>query len=116
MDTTLQFALNLTNTHSTLRGLRIDIIEVIVVEVTGLPQIGTRWFDRKATNSTAVRDFLVASEDVDVGGEFIRYIFVSLNFTLSNKVSLIWWALFIVNSLELSHAFRHQGYFLDIED
>ena len=62
MDMTLQFALNLTNTHSTVRGLRIDITEAIVAKVTGLPEIGTRWFGRKAPNSTAVRHFLVAGE------------------------------------------------------
>ena len=80
MDTTLQFALNLTDTHSTVRGLLIDVTEAIVAEVTRLPQIGTRWFDRKATNSTAVRDFLVASEIVDARGEFIRYNFCFFEF------------------------------------
>ena len=60
MDTTLQFSINLTNTHSTVRGLWIDITEAIVAEVIGLPQTGTRWYGRKATNSTIVRDVLVA--------------------------------------------------------
>ena len=37
---TLQFSLNLTNTHSEVRGLRIEVTKEIVAEVTGLPQVG----------------------------------------------------------------------------
>ena len=59
VDMALQFSLNLSDTHSTVRGLQIDITEAIVVEVTRLPQNGTRWFCWKEPNSIAVRDFLV---------------------------------------------------------
>ena len=36
-ETTLQFSLNLTETHSEVRGLHIEVSEAIVVEVTSLP-------------------------------------------------------------------------------
>ena len=39
-ETTLQFALNLTETHSEVQGLRIEVFEAIVAEVTNLPQVG----------------------------------------------------------------------------
>ena len=36
-ETTLQFALNLTETHSEVWGLHIEVSEAIVAEVTGPP-------------------------------------------------------------------------------
>ena len=48
-ETTLQFSLNLTDTHSEVRGLRIEVIEEIVAEVTGIPQVVRTWFGRKPT-------------------------------------------------------------------
>ena len=66
--TTLKFALKLIDTHSTVRGFQIDVTEAIVAEVTGLPNIGTRWFGLKATNSIAVHKFLVAGEIVQPRG------------------------------------------------
>ena len=39
-ETALRFALNITKTHLEDRGLHIEVIEEIVVEVTCLPQIG----------------------------------------------------------------------------
>ena len=39
-ETVLQFALNLTETHSKVRGLHIEVTEEIVAEVTSLPQSG----------------------------------------------------------------------------
>ena len=39
-ETALQFALNLTKTHSEVRGLCIEVFEAIVAKVTGLPQVG----------------------------------------------------------------------------
>ena len=39
-EASLQFTLNLTETHSEVWGLRIEVSEAIVVEVTGLPQVG----------------------------------------------------------------------------
>ena len=62
--TTLQFILNLTDTHSQVRGVHIDVAEVIVVRVIGFPQVGRSWFEQKTQNATAVRDFLAASEHV----------------------------------------------------
>ena len=35
-ETTLQFSLNLTKTHSKVQGLRIKVLEAIVANVTGL--------------------------------------------------------------------------------
>ena len=40
-DTSLQFTLNLTETHSEVWGLHIEVSEAIVVEVTSLP----RWVE-----------------------------------------------------------------------
>ena len=42
----LQFALNLTDTHSEVWGLRIEVSEAIISEVTAIPQVGKAWFRR----------------------------------------------------------------------
>ena len=42
----LQFALNLTETHSNVLGLRIEVSKAIMAEVTGIPQVGKAWFGR----------------------------------------------------------------------
>ena len=39
-ETDLQFALNIIETHSNVRGLCIEFSEAIVAEVIGLPQVG----------------------------------------------------------------------------
>ena len=53
-ETALPFSLNLTDTHSTVKGLHIDVTKEDVAEVTGLTQVGRIWFGRKALNATAV--------------------------------------------------------------
>ena len=53
-DTTLQFASNLTETHSEVRGLHIEVSEAIVAEVTDLPQGGRAWFGRRTPNDAVV--------------------------------------------------------------
>ena len=63
-ETALQFALNLTETYSEVRGLRIEVSEAIVAEVTGLPQVGRAWFGRRNPNAVAVQGFLVAGEQL----------------------------------------------------
>ena len=68
MITTLKFSLKLIDTHSTVRGLWIDVTEAIMTEVTGLPKIGMRWFGLKATNLITVHNFLVAGETVQLRG------------------------------------------------
>ena len=50
-ETTLQFVLNLTENHSDIRGLWIEVSEVIVAE---FPQIGRSWFGRRTPNVSAV--------------------------------------------------------------
>ena len=50
----LQFALNLTETHSEVWGLRIEFYEAIMVEVTGIPQVGRAWFGRRVPNTAIV--------------------------------------------------------------
>ena len=40
----LQFALNLTETHSEVWGLHIEVSESIISEVTAIPQVGKAWF------------------------------------------------------------------------
>ena len=54
--------MNLTETYLEVIGIRINITEEIVVEVTGLPQEGRSWFGRRTQNATAMREFLVANE------------------------------------------------------
>ena len=53
-ETALQFALNITETHSEVRGLRIEVSKSILVEVTGLPQVGRAWFGLRTLNAAAV--------------------------------------------------------------
>ena len=60
----LQFALNLTETHSEVWGLRIEFSEAIMAEVTGIPQVGRAWFGRRFPTTTAVQDFLIEGEQV----------------------------------------------------
>ena len=50
----LQFALNLIETHSEVRGLGIEVSKAIVAEVTGLPQVGRAWFGLRTLNAAAV--------------------------------------------------------------
>ena len=38
-ETSLQFSLNITKTQSQVKGMQIEVYEVIVVEVTTLPQV-----------------------------------------------------------------------------
>ena len=45
-EATFKFALNLIETHSEVWGLHIEISEAIIVEVTGIPQVGRAWFGR----------------------------------------------------------------------
>ena len=40
----LQFSLNLIETHSEVWGLRIEVSEAIISEVTAIPQVGRAWF------------------------------------------------------------------------
>ena len=54
-------------THSEVRGLRIEVTEEIVAEVTGIPQVGRTWFGRKTHNATAVHDCMGAVEQVCQG-------------------------------------------------
>ena len=42
--TTIEFTPNLTDTHSEVRGMCIEVTKAIVVEVTCLPQIARSWF------------------------------------------------------------------------
>ena len=62
--TALQFSLNLTETHSEVRGLRIKVSEAIVSKVTRLPQVGRSWFGQRAAHATTVQDFLREGEHI----------------------------------------------------
>ena len=53
-ETALKFILNLTNTHSEVKGVHIDVTEAILVEVTGLLHVEWSWFGRKTHNVTVV--------------------------------------------------------------
>ena len=59
---TLQFALNLTETHSEVWGLRIEVSEAIMAKVTGIPQVGRAWFGRRVPTTAVVQDFLIEGE------------------------------------------------------
>ena len=41
---TFQFSMNFTRDHPIIKGLRIDVSEQALVEVTGFPRIGNTWF------------------------------------------------------------------------
>ena len=58
----LQFALNLTETHSEVWGLRIEVSKAIIAEVTGIPQVGRAWFGRRVPTTTTLQDFLIEGE------------------------------------------------------
>ena len=60
----LQFALNLTETHSEVWGLRIEVSEAIISEVTAIPQVGKAWFGRRVPTTTAREAFLREGEQV----------------------------------------------------
>ena len=47
---TLQFSQNMVGDHFEVEGLRIDVSEHVLAEVTGLTTVGKRWFVRKVFN------------------------------------------------------------------
>ena len=59
-DMTFQFAMNLTQYQSDIRGSRIYVSEEDLVEITRLPRIRDRWFFLKRYNLIAVEYFLAA--------------------------------------------------------
>ena len=40
-------------------GLRIEVSEAIIAEVTGIPQVGRAWFGRRVPTTAAIQDFLI---------------------------------------------------------
>ena len=65
-ETALQSALNLIETHSEVWGLRIEVSEAIVAEVTGLPQEGRAWFRHRTPTTAAVQDFLREGDQIQM--------------------------------------------------
>ena len=63
-EATLQFSLNLIETHSEVWGLRIEFSEAIMAEVTGLPQEGRACFGRRTPTTAAVQEFLREGEQI----------------------------------------------------
>ena len=63
-ETTLQFSMNLREDQSMAKGLRVEVSDRAMVEVTGLPRIGRKWFGRKRPNLHAIENFLTARESV----------------------------------------------------
>ena len=59
LETTLQFALNITETH-----LEVRVSEAIGAEVIGLPQVGRSWFVQRTPNAAVVQDFLREGEHI----------------------------------------------------
>ena len=60
----LQFALNLIETYSEVWGLRIEVSEAIISEVTTIPQVGRAWFGRRVPTTTTFKSFLIKGEQV----------------------------------------------------
>ena len=60
----MQFALNLTETHSEVWGLCIEVFESIISEVTAIPQVGKAWFGRRVPTITTREAFLQEGEKV----------------------------------------------------
>ena len=58
----LQFALNLTETHLEVWGLRIEVSEAIMAKFIGIPQVGRAWFGCRVPTNAAVHDFLIEGE------------------------------------------------------
>ena len=58
----LQFSLNLTETYSEVWGLRIEVSEAIISDVTAIPQVGRVWFGRRVPTTTALKAFLIEGE------------------------------------------------------
>ena len=57
-ESALQFALNVTDTHSEVWGLRIEVSEAIISEVTAIPQVGKAWFGQRVPTTSAREAFL----------------------------------------------------------
>ena len=60
----LQFALNLTYTHSEVWGMRIEVSEAIISKVIAIPQVGKAWFGRRVPTTSAQEAFLREGEQV----------------------------------------------------
>ena len=60
----MKFSLNLTETHSEVWELRIEVSEAIISEVTTIPQVGKAWFGRQVPATTAQESFLLEGEQV----------------------------------------------------
>ena len=60
----LQFSLNLIETYSEVWGMRIEVFETIISEVTAIPQVGRAWFGRRVPTTTALKSFLIEGEQV----------------------------------------------------
>ena len=56
--------MNLQDTHSKVWGLRIEVSEAIISEVTALPQVGKAWFGQRVPATTAREAFLREGEQV----------------------------------------------------
>ena len=65
-EASLQFALHLKDTHSEVWGLRIEVSEAIISEVTALPLVGKAWFERRIPTMVAREEFLREGEHVQI--------------------------------------------------
>ena len=64
----LEFAQNLQGDFSVVQGVRISVTEEDIVQFSGLPAIGTRWFSRKRVILNAHQDYLRPDEPVELKG------------------------------------------------
>jgi len=64
----LEFAQNLQDDFSMVQGARISVTEEDIVQVSGLPATGTRWFSRKKVIMNAQQEFLRPEEQVERRG------------------------------------------------
>ena len=62
----LQFTLHLKDTHFEVWGLRIEVSEAIISEVTALPMVGKAWFERRIPTMVSREEFLREGEHVQI--------------------------------------------------
>jgi hypothetical protein len=67
-DKVLEFSQNPTEGYSIVNGVRIPILEEIIVVFIGLPTTRDRWFNQKTHLSNAQKDFLINNEKIQTKG------------------------------------------------
>jgi hypothetical protein len=61
-EVSLEFTLNFGVEQSMVVGTLVEVIEETVVEVTGFPRIGERWYSRRTSKPEILQQFLELGE------------------------------------------------------